>query len=147
MEARLIGIANAFSEKEQRQRRSDGERDAERSHDRQNVAQCQRREELALQTGEGEHGQKNQRDDEGGVNDGAANFERGVEHHVEERARVRQQLIFAKTAEDVFDVDDRVVDNFTDGDGEPAEGDGVERDAELVQQDDRREQRQGNSGD
>jgi len=50
-------------------------------------------------------------------------------------------LIFTQPAQDVFHVNNRIIHHFTDGDGQSAERDGVERNAELVERQDRREQR------
>jgi hypothetical protein len=40
--------------------------------------------------------------------------------------------VFTQAAEDVFDIDDGVVDDHADGDGEAAEGHGVHADAEGI---------------
>ena len=45
-------------------------------------------------------------------------------------------MILAQPPEDVFHVDDRVIDHFADRDGEPAERECVETDAEAVQNND-----------
>ena len=94
-----------------------------------------------MQAGQRQHREENQRDDERRINDRRANFERGVQDDAEDGARLGAGLIFPEPAEDVLHVDDRVVHHFADGNGQAAEGDGVERHATFVEQDDRREQR------
>src|SRR3954466_4963146 len=53
-------------------------------------------------------------------------------------------MIFAQAAKNVFDINDGIIDDFADGDGESAEGECVERDAEAIEDHDRGEQRQRN---
>lgn len=91
-----------------------------------------------MQSGQREHRQEHQGDDERGIDDGGADFERGVE---DDDAAPRAPG-FAEAPEDVFHVDDGVIDDFADGDGQAPERDGVERDAEPVERDDGTEERQ-----
>ena len=65
------------------QRRGDRERHAQRSEGGQNEGDAQRRKEPALHSAHGQDRHKNHGDDEGGIHDGAPDFERGLEHHAE----------------------------------------------------------------
>ena len=47
-------------------------------------------------------------------------------------------------AEDVFDIDDGVIDQFADGDGQPSQRHRVDADSEVGHRDDGRHQRQRN---
>src|SRR3954465_9301692 len=115
----------AFGEKYVTERGCDGQRDGEGGEDGENVTDGERRKETALQAGEREDGQEYERDDESCEDDGAADFERSVENDVERRPRSCERFIFAQAAQNIFDVDDGVIDDFADGDGEAAERDGV----------------------
>ncbi len=63
----------------------------------------------------------------GGVDDAGAHLLRGADHDVERRARIAERAVLAQPAEDVLDVDDRVIDQFADGDRDAAERHGVDR--------------------
>ena len=126
------------------ERGRDGERHEQRGHDGENEGEAKRREELALQTAHQQHRQEDECDDEGGVHDGAPHFQRGFEHHGEERTRLRQREIFAQAAQDVFDVNDGIVHDHADGYGEAAKGHGVQRDAKMIQHHNGGEQRERN---
>ena len=43
------------------------------------------------------------------------------DHDIEDRARIAERAVFAQAAEDVLDIDDGIIDEFADGDGEAAE--------------------------
>ncbi len=83
LETRFVGLLHAPVEEQKRQRGRERQRDQQRGHDGQDVAQRQRRKKAALQPGERQHRQEDQRDDERGIDDRAPHFERGAQHHVE----------------------------------------------------------------
>ncbi len=58
------------------------------------------------------------------------------------RASERQLRVLAQTAHDVLDVDDRVIDELADRDRQPAEAHAVDGEAEPIERDDGRQQRQ-----
>ncbi len=78
-------------------------------------------------------------DDQRGVDDRRADFERGFEDGVGGRHAVRP---FAQTVDDVFDVDDGVVDHDAQRHGQAAQGHGVDAHPQPIHDDNRRQQRQ-----
>ncbi len=65
-------------------------------------------------------------------------------HDIEDRARVcPSRAVLAQAAKDILDVDHRIVDQFADGDREPAQRHSVDRQAHEPEHDRRREDRDG----
>ena len=89
-------------QQQQRQRRRDRQRDDQRGQDRQHVGQRQRPEERAGQAVEEEDRQEHQHDDQAGVDDGAADFERGVEHDVERGVADSPAARFSRSRRTMF---------------------------------------------
>src|SRR4051812_36578041 len=83
LKGRFVLAADAMAEEYQRQGGSQSEGDDQGREDGDDVRPPQRREELTLEAGEGEDGDEDEDDDEGGVDDGAADFDGGVEEHAE----------------------------------------------------------------
>ena len=100
-----------------------------------------------MQTSQGQHRHKHHRDNEGGEDHRAADFQRGVEHDREGRTWHSKGLVLLQPAENILHVDDGVVHHFADGNGESPERHGVQRDAEFLQHNDSSEQRQRNRRD
>lgn len=56
-----------------------------------------------------------------------------MEDHAPEGLRGREEEVFAEATEDIFDIDDGVIDDHADGHGEAAESHGVEGNAEGIE--------------
>jgi hypothetical protein len=88
--------------------------------------------------------QKNQRNDERREHHSAADFERGVEDHVESWARIGQGAVFAQAAQNVFDIDNGIIDHFANRHGQAAKRDRVQRNSKRVENHDGGEKRKRN---
>ncbi len=139
---RLAQAEVAAGQEQHRQRRDRGQRDDQRGQHRERIGDPERREQPSRQPRQYQDRQHDEQHREGGVDDGAANFEAGVEHHRRDRARRREIAVLAQAADDVLDIDDSVVDHHADRDRQAAQRHRVERHAETLQDDDRRQQRQ-----
>jgi hypothetical protein len=129
--------------------RGDGERDGERGGERDDVGEAERREQAAFDAVQEEQRREDEHDDERGEDDRSADLAARLEDDGDDAPRAFGGEPFAQAAHDVFDVDDRVVDERADRDRHAAEGHGVERGAERVEHehgDDERE-RDGERGD
>ncbi len=73
----------------------------------------------------------------------APDLQRRLQHYLERGPRGATRPVLAQPAKDVLDVDDRVVDDLADGDGEAPERQRVEREPQAVEHDDRPQQREG----
>ena len=118
--------------------------EAKRGRDRQR--DDERRKKPAGNPAHREHGNENENDGEGRVNDRAADLDRGIEHDAECRQRLRCMAVLAQAAQDIFHVDHRIIHNLADGDGEPAERHRVQRQTEPFQDDHRGEERERDRG-
>ena len=127
-------------EQYRRQRRRERERDDERRQDRTGVGEAERTKEGALHAGECDDRGKDQHDDERRIHDARPDFHRRVDHHCRYRSRHRLRHVLAQAPRDVLDVDDGVVHDLAQCDGQAAEGKGVDRISHRAQHDERREQ-------
>ena len=73
---------------------------------------------------------------EGGINHRPINLGAGVQRHLEAGLGPPQRLILAQAPEDVLHVNNSIIHDRPNGDGQAADGDRVERDPEFIQQDD-----------
>ena len=129
-------------EQERARRRRDEQRDAQRGEGREHVRRAERRKDLPGDAGEKEHRDEHERDQERRVHDGAPHLERGVEDHGVAGCAIRTVARELQAPVDVFDVDDRVVHDLAERDGEASEGHDVDGRAEQPESDQRRQERQ-----
>ena len=123
-------------------RQRDG--DDEACENRDDVGLAERREETAFDAGQREQRHEDEHDDHRRVDDAGADFLAGADDDIERRARIARLAVLAQAAKDVLDVDDGVIDQLADGDGETAERHGVDGEAERVEDDGGRQDRDGN---
>ena len=95
----------------------------------------------SFDTGQREQRHEHQHDDYGGIDDGRAHFQRRGGDHLRHWAWRRGQTVQLEPAQHVFDTDHGIVDQFADGDGQAAEGHGVDRQAEVMEDQRRGQQR------
>ena len=111
------------------QRRDDGERHDERGDHGHDGRDPDGSEEPAFNAAEGEERDENQDDYESRIKDGIPHLRGRVGDHAQKRPRLGRVPVLAQAAIDVFHVDDRVVHDHADGDGEAAEGHRIDADA------------------
>lgn len=78
------------------------------------------REQPPFNAGQSEKRNEDQRNDERRIHDARTNLQRRTIDNSQRRLRLFKQAVFAQAAEDIFDVNDGVVNEFTDGDGKAA---------------------------
>ena len=103
-----------------------GERNGERCENGHDVGHGQRSEDAPLDALQGEEGEKDEHDQHGGIDNGIADFPRGRDHDIEHRTRVRRLAVLAQAAENIFHIDDGVIDQFADGHGQAAQRHGID---------------------
>ena len=131
---RAVAIVRGVRQQQRAQHRRDREGDDERRDQRDDVGKAQRPQQAALDAAQQEQRHEDDGHDHGGEHDRRADLGAGVVDH---RQRVpplsrRQRRVLAQAPHDVLDVDDRVVDQLADGNGQSAQAHGVEREAEPV---------------
>ena len=146
-QASFFPLAGRAGKEEGRQGRSNRQSHEQRREGRGHIRVSQRREELPLDPAEEKDGEKDQRDDEGGVDDGAADLQRSLENHAEGREGIGPPPVLSQPPQDVFHVDDGVVDHLADGDGQAPERHRVEGGTEPAQDQDGGEKRERNRGE
>ena len=124
------------------QHRRDGDRDDHAGEDGDDVGHAERREQAALDAGQDEQRHEHQHDDEGGVDDGGAHFQRRPGDDFRDRPRLGQIAIELEAAQDVLHAHHRIVHQFADGDGQAAQGHGVDGQAEVAEHQRGHQQRQ-----
>ena len=127
-------------------RRGHGQRHRKRRADRQDVGRAHRKEHASGDARQRQQRDEGQRHDEARVDHRAADLHRGVEHDIADRARRRQRPVLAQAAQGVFGVDDRVVHDLAEGDGQTAQHHDVQVRARLDQHQRGGDQRQRNRG-
>ena len=91
---------------------------------------------------------EHQHDDERGVDDAGAHFVGGGTTTLERRsADCPARVVLAQAPKDVLDIDDRVVDEFADGDREAAERHRVDGQAHQLENDGGRQDRKRDRGE
>ena len=103
------------------------------------VGHAQRREQAPFDAGQHEQRHEHQHDDHRGIDDGRAHFQRRRGDHFRHRAWRRGQTVQLQPAQHVLDTDHGIVHQFADGDGQAAQRHGVDRQAEVME-DQRRDQ-------
>ena len=108
------------------QHRDGGERDHERGDHADDGGDGDGAEQATLDAGQAQQRKQHQDDQDGGVEDRVAHLAGGRGDDFQLRQRLRQRGIYLEPAEDVLDIDDRVIDDHADGHGEAAEGHAVD---------------------
>ena len=116
----------------------------QRRQDRDDVGDAQRREQPAFHAAQREQRHEHQHDQDRAEDDRVADLAAGLVDDAQRRLGIRRVLVLAQPAEDVLDVDDRVVDQFADRHGQAAERHRVDRHAEPLEDQPRDDDRQRN---
>ena len=85
-----------------RQHRRDRQRHEQRGQDRDDVGDAQRREQPALDPGQGEQRQEHQDDDHRAEDDGRADLEAGLVDHAQGRLRAAASALFSRSRRKMF---------------------------------------------
>ena len=108
---------------------------------------AERREEPAFDARQGEERHEDEADDDRGVDDAGAHLVRGVDDHREGRAGRALRPVVAQAPQDVLHIDDGIVHEFADGDGETAERHRVDGETQQREHRGGRENRDGDGGE
>ena len=145
---RLAPLDDAPDAREQigAERRGQGEGDDQRREQRDEIGETERLQQSALDPREEEERQEHQHHDRGREDDGAADLPAGAIDDLQRRALLfsRETGVLPEPPRDVLDIDDGVVDERADGDGHPAQGHAVDRQAREAKTNDGGQQRQRN---
>ena len=128
------------------QRRGDREGDDERRQDRHDVRDAERREQASFDSAQREEWHEDQDDEHRREHDRVSYFARGITDDVDGWTRALEAAVLAEAPEHVLDVDDRVVDELANGDGEAAEGHGVDGETKGAKDERRDDERQRDGG-
>ena len=126
-------------------------------HDNRHAQGCQERhdvgvgqggEQQALHTRQSEDRQEDEHDDHGGKHDRRTDLERGIAYHRRGRTALsrRQQGVLTQSAHHVLHIDNRVVHERADGDGQSAKRHRVDGHVETAKHENRRGQRERDGG-
>ena len=143
----VVSMSVPVGEEHERQRRRDGQRHEQRRHDRHDVRDAQRTEECTLHARESDDRNEDQRDEEGGIHDARPYLDRGVIDDLPRGPARWQRSVLAQPPDDVLAVDDRVIHDFADRDGQSPQRQRVDGEAERIQDDDSGEEREGDGGE
>jgi hypothetical protein len=143
----FLAVGGGSGQEQGGESRRQGEGDQQRGKGGGDVGIPERSEKSSLDAAEKEDRKENERHDERGVDDGAADFQRRFEDDAEDRQRLREPAILPKSPEDVLHVDDGVVHHLPDGDRQSSQRHGVQGRPGAAQDEDRREQGDGNRGE
>ena len=97
-----------------------------------------------MHTGHRENGKENENDRERGIDHCTADFDGSIEYNLEGRARLRQMPVLTQAAQDVFYVNNGVIHDHANRDGQAAERHRVQIDSESLEHNDRSQQRERN---
>ena len=120
-----------------------GQGDQKRCQDRHDVGDAEGREELAFHPPEGKQRHEHQHDEDRAEHDRVSHLAAGLVDHPESRFGFGRVGVLAEPSENVLDVDDRIIHEFTDGDREPAERHRVDRHSEPLEDQARDDDREG----
>ena len=67
-------------------------------------------------------------------------------NHFKSRFRVCQSCVLIQATEDVFNIHNRIINQFSHRDRQPTQGHDIDRDAEPIENQSRDHDRQGNGG-
>ncbi len=131
--------------------RRQGYRYDQAGENRCDVGDAERREQAPLHPFQREQRQEGKNDQQCRVKNAGAHFHRSVGHHLERRARRRQGGVVAQAADHVLHAHHRIVHQLADGNGQAAQGHGVDRLPEQGQHQDggghaQRDRRQRDQG-
>jgi hypothetical protein len=124
----------------------DRDRREQRGQDRDDVGDAERREEAPLNPRKCKQWDEDQDDDRGRINNTGADFLARGRNHLKRRLRVWQFPVFLKPSQDVFDVDDGVIDEFANRNRQTAERHGVDRQPEILEHENRDQDRDRDRG-
>src|SRR5262245_16202578 len=93
-----------------------------------------------MQSSQRQYRPENEGVDKGRINYCMADLQRRVQHNIERRAWVGRRFVFAQAPENIFNVNDGIINDSADRDGEAAESNRVEGDSKQVEHNDGREQ-------
>ena len=122
----------------------DGDGHHHAGQDGHHIGNAQGGEQAAFDAGQGKQGHKHQHHDQGGIDHARAHLAGGGGNHRQGRERLRFQAVFLQAAQHVFDVHHRVVHQLANGDGQPAQRHGVDRQSEIAEHQRGHHQRQRN---
>ena len=122
----------------------DRDGDQHARQDGHHVGNAQGRKQPAFDAGQGEQRHKHQHHHQCGVDDACAHLAGRSGDHGQCGQWLRFLAVFFQAAQHVFDIDHRVVHQFADGNGQPAEGHGIDRQTKIAEHQGRHHQRQRN---
>ena len=130
-----------------------GNRHQETAENRDDVGDAQRREQAAFKARHGKQRHEDKNDDDRRIEHTGADFLARLGDHLQDRARIAPDAVFAEPAQDVLDIDNGIVDEFADRDGEAAQRHRVDRQSQSLECDEghdkgqrnRRERNEGRS--
>ncbi len=121
--------------------RGEGDRNQQACEDRDDVGVTEWCEQPSLDARKRKQRHEHEDDDHCGVDDARPHFVGCRNHHVEHGAGAALLPVFAQPAEDVLDIDHRVIDQLADGDRKAAQGHRVDRQAKQLEDDGRGQDR------
>ena len=98
----------------------------------------------ALDAGQAEQRQENQQDDNRCIDNRALHFAGRLGDDFEPGLRRCARFVQPQTADDILNHNDRIIDQHTQGNGEAAQRHGIDRAADQVDRNDRRDNRHRN---
>jgi hypothetical protein len=110
-----------------REHRRDDDRNQQRSQNGNDVSDAERHEQPPFDAGQREQRDEDQRDDQGRIDDRRAHLQRGGNHRLEDRIRLAPGRFLAQPAQDVLDIDHRIVDQLANRNRQPAQRHRVDR--------------------
>ena len=138
-------------EEHRSQHRRHRDRHQQRGEQGNDIGQPERHHQAPLDPREKEQRHKNQHDDQRGEDDGTLNFLGRQKYHVHGRFAFPRVLlvVLAQAPDHVLDHDDGIIDQRAQGNGDAAQGHGVDRCAEHLERQDggHQRQRQRHQGD
>ena len=140
-------IAFAAAEQVAAQRGCYRERYNERCKDAGYVGHTERHEDAAFDALQREERKEHEHHDDGGVHDGVAHFAARAEDDAHGGLRFRERPVLAQPSMHVLHIHDRIIDQLTDGDGQTAQRERVDTDAQHLEHNGRDEERERDRGE
>ena len=128
------------------QDRGQGNGHHHRGKERDDKGDTERLQHPSLHAAQEEERNEGHDDNQRGIPDGGPYLGRGLVDHFQDRSSFvrREMMVFAQPFEDVFNVDNGIIDQRPDGNGHPPEAHCVEGEAQGLQHQQRHQQRQRN---
>src|SRR5215212_5241568 len=104
----------------------------ERCRKRDDVDKRERREHAAFETAQTEEWQEDQNNNQRSKQDRISDLTRRFENYANHWFRVRRMIVLLQPPENVFDVNNRVVDESSDRNSQTSQGHCVDRDSEIA---------------